>query len=30
VISGEEITAGAIEIFRLYGIETVAVSKIDR
>ena len=29
VISGEEITAGAIEIFRLYGIETVAVSKIQ-
>ena len=29
VISGEEITAGAIEIFRLYEIETVAVSKIQ-
>ena len=28
VISGEEITAEAIEIFRLYGIETVAVTKI--
>ncbi len=27
VISGEEITAGAIEIFQLYGIETVAVMK---
>ncbi|MBE6664705.1 MAG: amino acid decarboxylase [Ruminococcaceae bacterium] len=30
VISGEEITARAIEIFQLYGIETVAVSKIQR
>ena len=29
VISGEEITAEAIEIFRLYGIETVAVCKIQ-
>lgn len=29
VISGEEITAGAIEIFRLYGIKTVAVCKIQ-
>jgi hypothetical protein len=29
VISGEEITDGAIKIFQLYGIETVAVSKID-
>ncbi|MBQ3489253.1 MAG: amino acid decarboxylase, partial [Clostridia bacterium] len=27
VISGEKITAHAIEIFRLYGIETVAVAK---
>ena len=28
VISGEEITTGAIEIFRLYGVESVAVTKI--
>ena len=29
VISGEEITKNAIRIFRLYGVETVAVMKTD-
>ena len=30
VISGEEITDGAIKIFQLYGVESVAVTKIQR